>query len=208
MGLAGEDCDGFGPMRSDAMNEIHYSRTKIGLVILVPGLLLASSLIAPLIGQWDYFFGMLIVNVILSPIVIWGLRFLHDNTAVKIGATSLEVYGIFRSKKIRYDHILRMEIETDDTGYKPTRQLVIDRAYHDGQARISERFLDHKTASLESILDRMEMAASGAGVPASPCQSQSQSPFQSQRRSSHPSTSSAKISGVGARAGGFGRKTI
>lgn len=186
------------------MNTIHYSRTKIGLVILVPGLFLASSLIAPFIGEWGYFGAMLVVNVVLGPIVIWGLRFINDNTAARIGPNALEVYGIFQTKKIPYEHIIRMEIETDNSGYKPTRQLVIDCAFQNaGKARISERFLDHKTESLDRILDRMEMAASGVSAPVCPTQSNRGS-----SRSSATRAPSAGVAGVRTRAGGFGRKAV
>lgn len=183
------------------MNTIYYSRAKIGLVIAVPGFFLVTSLIAPFLGEWSYFFAMLIVNLMLSPITVWGLRFINDNRAAKVGPNALEVYGIFQTKKIPYDHVIRMEIETDDSGYRPTRQLVIDCAFQtSGKARISERFLDHTTGSLERILERMEEAANGGNIPTSRPQSDCQP--------SRSRASGAGVQGVRQASGGFGRKAV
>jgi len=190
------------------MSDIHYSRLKLGLGLILCSLFFWGGVW--MVGVFDakgVFIGA-VLAIFGALLMVKFARYLLDNRILSVSATGIEFHGIVSTRRLRFDQIAGMSVETTTTNYITQRALIITPAQgHGGKLRIAEMLLEGKVGGLNGLAD---LIANGAPQP-------SPEPFPLPRRAPTPPTGTpagwhergaAAAAPERARAGGFGRKGL
>ena len=135
------------------MQKIKYSRVRLSVCLALLALFVWGGIwmMQTFDGKGAFMGGLaVLVMGCLMPIVLRYL--LLDNTIAEIGRHEMVHHGLLGKKRIRYDQVTDVAIETQTTnGIFTSRHLLIQGTF--GKVRISERLLDRKAGSIDKILD-------------------------------------------------------
>ncbi|RNJ61687.1 MAG: hypothetical protein EDM03_15020 [Porphyrobacter sp. IPPAS B-1204] len=172
------------------MQTIRYSRIKLGIGF-------AACVILALIGVWlavnftgkggRVGGGVAFSMVLLSP---FPLRYLADNRIALIGKGMLDFHGMLGTRRVRFEEIVDIDIESRQALFMTARHLKIVRSGGYGWGwRIAEILLEDRAGGLEDVLDLIEKGPSA--LP---------------QRRAVPAACQPEPLAANGRVGGFGRK--
>ncbi|MCM0000877.1 MAG: hypothetical protein NBV68_15975 [Erythrobacter sp.] len=171
------------------MSDVHFSRIKLGLALVVSAGLFWLCLWVAMGGGPKAALGGGFAALVIAFAMLYFARYLLDNRILSIGATELEFHGMASTRRLRLDQIALMRVETQTVNYVTTRYLVIEP--HQGHGRtikFAATLLEGRFGGCEGVAD---LITNGAPDP---------EPFPLPRRAPTPPSA--------ARAGGFGRKGL
>lgn len=147
------------------------------------------------------FAGGLVATVMVFVLPFY-LRYLIDNRIASIGLAALDFHGKTGTRRIRFDQIEDVIIETTRVNFFSQRHVAIKCAGGGfGRMRISEFLLEQRAGGIEGVL---ELIANG---PAEPQQRRAQPARWIDERAS-PAPAPAAVASTGPRTRTFGRKPV
>lgn len=151
------------------MQDVCYSRLKLGVALaLSAGLFWVGVWMTGMSDPKGVLAGWFFVAVMAFLLVHFS-RYLLDNRILSIGATGIEYHGLISTKRLRFDQIANVMIETTTVNYVKNCSLVIVPAQgHGGKARIAERLLERRVGGLEALFDLIASRTNGPERRAAP----------------------------------------
>ncbi|MEE4199184.1 hypothetical protein [Erythrobacter sp.] len=186
------------------MQTIRYSRIRLGIMAALSALFFwAGVWMAINLQGKGAFAGVLCASVMVFALA-FAVRYLVDNTIARIGASSLDFHGLLGTRRIRYDRIIAIDIETTSVNFVKQRHLAIKCADHTlGKSRIAEKLLERRTGKLEGVLDLIANGPEAASPVAIPARPATHTPA-----GAAPIAQTAAPNPAAQRVRGFGRKSV
>lgn len=183
------------------MKTVHYSRIKLTFMAAFAAILAWGCLWAFTNYDGKAAFAGLLVAPVMGYAMVFALRYLADNRIAEIGPSSIDYFGVFGAKTLRYDQIVSVDIETTSVNFVSQRHLAFKTAEQSwGKTRIAEILLERGVGKLEGILDAI------ANPSPEPVPSARPARRLPREHGQDPSTPSPRP--ASARVQGFGRKGV
>lgn len=144
------------------MLEVKYSRIKLVLSsVLLLGFAWGGFWV------WSNFtgkgaFGGLMIAVVMLGLMPKMLRYIADNTILRVRGSKIEFCGIFGTKTYRLEDLAGSQIETVDSGLASNRHLMLGDANWFTGARVAEGLLESRFRPIENLIAMVADASQGA----------------------------------------------
>jgi hypothetical protein len=186
------------------MQTIRYSRIRLGIMAALSALMFWAGVWMVISFEGKGAFAGALVAFVMVFALAFAVRYLVDNTIVRIGASSLEYHGLIGTRSIRYDRIIAIDIETTSVNFVKQRHLAIKCADHTlGKSRIAEKLLERQAGKLEGVLDLIANGPEATSPPAIPARPARRAPA-----GTAPIAQAAAPNPAAQRVRGFGRKSV